>query len=248
MKWISIVLVFLLIIAGFVVSYYYFYLPSNTITILFHDSKRLVPGDKLYLKRICVGKVMEVKPEQEKVAVDLKINKKYRDQFTSTNAFFIAQDEKIPGRQCVLSRTSVAIGIPLQPGDKIEGIDSFILWKGLDIADNFQQILQTKSMQKLLSDFDQLTANFEAVIRQIDLSKLQADIQSDIEALVNSIDHAIQKNDIQKKISDLKDQIDGLKKRLSNVKNSPETRQLETALDNFSNKLKEEFQSEKPRD
>lgn len=149
---------------------YYLYDQRQTVTIVFFDSKNIEPKDKLYLQNhFPVGAVKAVEPRQDKVAVIIHIDRAYQKQFTRTTAFFITTDENSLSdskgiKMCILAK--ITPGAPLVTGDKIDGIDSPIVWYGISAAKTAKEIM-AEPWDKLTNEVGAAASEMEKKIHEV---------------------------------------------------------------------------------
>lgn len=149
---------------------YYLYDQRQTVTIVFFDSKNIEPKDKLYLQnRFPVGTVKAVEPRQDKVAVTVHFDKAYRNQFTRSTAFFISSDDNaFPDakvtRMCIQAK--IFPGVSLEKGDRIDGIDSAVVWFGIAAAKNAKEIM-AEPWDKLANEVGTAASEMEKKINEV---------------------------------------------------------------------------------
>lgn len=225
----------------------YYLLPEEaSFSVLFTATKNLAVGDSVYLSGHPVGEVVTIEPDQGKIGVGLRIARKYRDQINSASSFFIGPDTTKSGRMSVLVRTPTADGgSRLRPEDKVTGIDSSLVWSGLEMADRLHEMVRAQPWQDLLREVDRIGQDFKKAIKQIDIDRLGAELRAEIETLSKDIDAALQGEETKKGLNELQNQIEQIQQRLKRLGESEESRQLQEALNNFQKRLREEIRSHK---
>lgn len=221
---------------------YYLLHDKASFFVLFTATKDLAVGDSVYLSGRPVGKVVSIEPDMGKVGVGVHIDRKYRDQMGSASSFFIGQDPGKPGHMGLLVRTPTADrGDRLQAEDKVAGIDSPLVWSGLEMADRLQEMIRTEPWQELLREVDLLAQEFNKALATIDVDRLGAELRAEIETLSKKIDSALQGNESPKALNELQEQIEEIQQRLKRLAESEESRQLREALHNFQKRLRDEI-------
>jgi hypothetical protein len=227
---------------------YYLFQESISFHVAFSDVKQLAVNDIVYLSGQSVGKVVKIAPDKGKIDVAVHIDRKYQDQCASNSSFFIDQDTVLPGHMSLLVRNPVSNGgSPLEPKDKIEGIDSFLVWSTLEVADKVHEIVRSEPWKDVLREASLVMQDFRKSIKKIDIDRLGAGINSDIETLSNEIDSALQGNESRRVLYELQNQIEDIQKRLKRLGDSEESQKLQEALNNFQKKVSEEINEVKDK-
>ena len=232
----------LILISG---TTYYLYQKNVSFYVAFNDGKNLTVGDSVYLSGLPVGKVVKILPNKGKISFGVHIDKKYRDQFFSNSSFFIGPDITARSHMSLLVRNSNSYGgSQLKPEDKVEGINSYLVWSGLEVADRVHEMVRSETWQDLLRETGSVAQDFKKSIKQIDVGRLGVELRSDIEALSMNIDIALQGNESRRGLYELQNQIEHVQQRLKRLGDSEESHQLQEALNNFQNRLKEKIPRE----
>ncbi|HAE43433.1 MAG TPA: hypothetical protein DCG34_11055 [Clostridiales bacterium] len=221
---------------------YYLFQEDVSFCVSFTDAKKLSAGDRVYLSGQPVGKVVKIMPDKGKISVAVHIDREYRDQFTSKSSFFIEPDITTPGHMSLLVRNSTFNeGIRLKLTDKVDGIDSFLVWSSLEVADRVHGMVRSEKWQELLQKVDLIAQDLKRTIKQIDVDRLGAELSLDVESLSKNIDSALQLNGSKRGIYDVQNQIDNIQQKIKCLGDSEESRQLQEALNIFQKRLMKEI-------
>jgi ABC-type transporter Mla subunit MlaD len=146
---------------------YYLFQENVSFHVIFSDAKNLTAGDDVYLAGRPVGKVIEVKPDNGQVTVAVHVERKYRDQITRKSSFFIGPNIATTGHMSLLVRTPASDrGGKLNPEDKVDGIDSFMVWSSLGLADKVHEMVSSEHLWKdLLREVDFIAQDFKKAIK-----------------------------------------------------------------------------------
>jgi ABC-type transporter Mla subunit MlaD len=225
------ILVAIIVTVGIVGGLAAYFLNRPSFQVVFADAKQLKPGDKIYLAGQIAGKVVKIEPQPEgTVAVAAHIDHKFQELMTTESAFFINQDPSIPHRMGLMvrpARGSADRGRPLTPQDRVDGIDSLFLWEGLDVADHLRKITRTEPWQRLVREFDFLAQDFKKEIEQIDIGRLNQELQSNIKALSQHLKGGLQDGS-QQRIQELTREIEGIQQDLQRISNQEAKKLLES--------------------
>jgi hypothetical protein len=215
---------------------------ETSFSVVFTDAKKLNEGDIVYLSGNPVGRVLTVSPENGKVRIGVHIDRKYRDRLTGKSTFFIGRDAAIPGHMSLLARTPFADkGSQLTSEDKVEGIDSFLVWSSLEMADKISGAIRSEPWQPLVQELGFIAQDFNKAVTKIDIDRLGLKFRSDIENLSNEIDKALQNHAVKNSLFNVQNQTEQILDRLKELGDSEESRQLQIALKNFQNRIAEEI-------
>lgn len=225
---------------------FYFLQKKVSFSVSFTDDKKLVAGDIVYLSGLPVGKVVKIVPDNGKVRVGVHVDRKFWDQFTRKSSFFIGPDPGVPDHMSLLTRNPPSGGgSRLNSEDNIEGLDSFLVWSSLEVADKVHEMIRSEPWQPLLQEVGFVAQDLEKAIKKIDIDRLGAQFRADIETLSKNIDTALQGNDSRNALYELQNQTEHILQRLKQLGDSEESRQLQAALNNFQKRLIEEMSREK---
>lgn len=224
---------------------FFFLQKTVSFSVSFLDVKKLDTGDNLYLMGIPVGKVVEIIPANGKVRVGVHVDNKFMEQFNSKSYFFIDQDVTTPNHMCLLSLTHISNKeTRLNTEDIVKGTDTALEWKSIALADKINNAINSESLHALFQTVNFAAQDLEKSIKTIDIDKYGGKFRSDIESLSREIDTALTGDNSKYNFHELQNQTERILEKLKRLENSEESRQLQVALRNFHDRLKEEIRKD----
>lgn len=235
---ISILVIMALVIVG---TSAYFLRQGELFTVTFNNSKNLRTGAKVYLAGIDIGDVKAVEFMNGNIYVKIQLSSKYKGKIPRDTIFFINTDCNNSVEKCILAKVSNPISNPIKDGDVLEGLDSAVVWRMSEFADQIRDSIDSPQVRNLIQKIEQFTKDFNESLKQIDWDKLGIDIRKQTQALVEDIDKAMQSKQVQRNLQEIEKKIISLKNATRNAGESEEARRLQEALEGLYNKIYEEL-------
>lgn len=223
-----------------------YYLQQHSVTVVFDNARGLQTHAKVWMNGVMIGEVRNVSLSPNGVDIEIYIHQQHWSGLTD-NSLFVIDPSPNDNHAVIRVKKSEQEGKPIQPQQRIQGVNSLIMWNMSEFSGRMQQFINSQSIKELVNNLKRFHQELDDTIKDMDWNSVDEQIRNDIQQLSQEIDQAINSGQLQQRLDEFIERIENLKISLNKISNGEEVKKLVKSLERLAQQIQQQLPNQKDR-